>query len=68
MYVYIVFQQDPCGDEMIIGVYDNLDSANASVDAGVMAAALMRRVEQFIVESKYDPEEDWAALNEQGEV
>jgi len=63
IWAYIVFQEDPCGEDTIIGVFDNRDSAYACLDAGVMAG-LMRRVEQFIVESKYDPEEDWAALNE----
>jgi hypothetical protein len=64
MYVYIVFQQDPCGEDMIIGVYDNRDSAYACMAAGA-AVGLLRRVEQGGVESKYKFDEDFSVLNEE---
>jgi hypothetical protein len=67
MWMHIVFQEDPCGGEMIVGVYDNRDSANACLDAGVMVG-LERRIEQFIIESKYQRDEDFLVLNEEEEV
>ncbi len=65
--IHIVFQEDPCGGEVIVGVYDNRDSANACWDAGEMVG-LARRVEKFTVESKYQRDEDYFVLIEEEDV
>lgn len=67
MRVWIVWQEDVEGGEIIVGVFADVDWARRCCDAGNIVG-LSRRTDWMRVEEKYNPDSDTAVLIKMEEV